>query len=71
MPPKSLQAIATNFSGGFIDAIMMGPGPSDEPYVLCQCFKLLVVSALDVAANGDSEGLVLRARLPGARAGAR
>ena len=56
MPPKSLKAIATNLSGGFIVAT----GPS---YLVC-----FFDSALDVAANG--EGLVLRARLP-ARAGVR
>jgi hypothetical protein len=38
---KGTVAIATNFSGGFIDAT----GPS---YLLC-----LLVSALDVAANGE------------------
>jgi hypothetical protein len=44
MPPqsesRSLKAIATNFSGGFIDATGLS-------YLLC-----LFASALDVAANG-------------------
>ena len=48
MPPKSLRAIATNFSGGFIDATSLSYSDS---YLLC--FKLFA-SALD--ARGSERG---------------
>ena len=54
MPPKPVKAIATNFSGGFLDATGLS-------YLEC-----LFASALVVAANGKGfvTGAVLRARPP-------